>query len=349
MTPTTEATRWVDLPDAPTVPDLRFRAWRDVADYASMATIMGASNMADGVPSIPTAQEVRGRREGDPRSDPPLDIILAEVDGRPIACAGQDRVVRDGEAMFEIWGYVDPAFRRRGIGSALIGWNVRRAHERAAKLDPGQPVVVQAFADEGQDGQLALLAAHGYDRVRQFFLMRRDLTAPIPDAPLPDGLELRPVTPDQHRPIHGAQVEAFRDHWGSREPSEHEFETTYAREELDTGLWVIAWDGDQIAGVVENWIYPEENATLGVARGWLESISVRRPWRRRGLARALTAASLARLRDAGMLEGMLGVDATNPQGALGLYEDLGFEIKQREGVYRRTYPWVGGPDLSPPT
>jgi ribosomal protein S18 acetylase RimI-like enzyme len=101
----------------------------------------------------------------------------------------------------------------------------------------------------------------------------------------------------------------------------------------------VAWDGDEIAGVVQNWIWAEENAQLGVARGWLEHISVRRPWRRRGLGRAITAESLRRLAAAGMTEAILGVDADNPTGALGLYEGLGFEVDQRSQVYRR--PLVG--------
>ena len=246
--------------------------------------------------------------------------------------------MRDGETMFETWGYVDPAFRRMGIGTRAPGLE-RPSRPRAdGRAGPGaarrRPVVRRR-------GPGRPPGAAGGPWLRTHSPVLPDAARPDradPRRAAPDGLELRPVTPDQHRPIHDAQVEAFRDHWGSREPTEHDFEVTYAHKELDTGLWVIAWDGDQIAGVVENWIYPEENATLGVARGWLESISVRRPWRRRGLARALTAASLARLRDAGMVEGMLGVDATNPTGAFGLYEGLGFEIKQREGVYRRTYP-----------
>jgi ribosomal protein S18 acetylase RimI-like enzyme len=74
---------------------------------------------------------------------------------------------------------------------------------------------------------------------------------------------------------------------------------------------------------------------MGVRRGWLEHISVRAPWRRRGLARAMTAESLRRLRDAGMTEAMLGVDADNPTGALGLYQRLGFEVDARSTAYRR--------------
>ena len=87
--------------------------------------------------------------------------------------------------------------------------------------------------------------------------------------------------------------------------------------------------------MVQNWIWPEENERLGVKRGWLEHISVRRPWRRRGLARAITAASLVKSREVGLDEAMLGVDSENPNGALGLYEGLGFSVESRAAAYRR--------------
>ena len=67
----------------------------------------------------------------------------------------------------------------------------------------------------------------------------------------------------------------------------------------------------------------------------IPGLRFRRPWRRRGLGRSMTAASLRRLRVAGMSEALLGVDAKNPTGALGLYEGLGFSVHQRSSVYRR--------------
>jgi len=67
----------------------------------------------------------------------------------------------------------------------------------------------------------------------------------------------------------------------------------------------------------------------------VEDISVRRPWRRRGLARALIAASIAVLREQGMTEGALGVDTENPSGALRLYESCGFLAVKREAAYRK--------------
>ncbi|MBA2299568.1 MAG: GNAT family N-acetyltransferase [Chloroflexi bacterium] len=95
----------------------------------------------------------------------------------------------------------------------------------------------------------------------------------------------------------------------------------------------LGWRGGRGRG--PEWIWAAENEELGVARGWLEHISVRRPWRRRGLGRAITAEALRRLAAAGMTDAMLGVDADNPTGALGLYEGLGFEVDQRSQVYRR--------------
>jgi ribosomal protein S18 acetylase RimI-like enzyme len=86
-----------------------------------------------------------------------------------------------------------------------------------------------------------------------------------------------------------------------------------------------------------SWIWRAENETLGVRRGWLERISVRRPWRKRGLATALIVSALEGLRDRGMTDAMLGVDAENVTGALGLYEKLGFRVKDRSTNYRKAF------------
>ena len=43
--------------------------------------------------------------------------------------------------------------------------------------------------------------------------------------------------------------------------------------DLDTSLWQVGWDGDEVAGSVQTWIWKEENETLGTKRAWLESVS----------------------------------------------------------------------------
>ena len=140
---------------------------------------------------------------------------------------------------------------------------------------------------------------------------------------------------DQHRQIFDATNEAFEDHWGHREQTESDFRRVFDSPDLDTGLWSVAWDGDQIAGSVQTYIWAEENRLLGISRAWMERISVRRAWRGRGIAEALIVDNLRRLQGAGIDEAMLGVDAENPTGALQLYEGLGFEVRDSSQAYRK--------------
>ena len=98
---------------------------------------------------------------------------------------------------------------------------------------------------------------------------------------------------------------------------------------------MVAWDGDEIAGAVVNTISEHENRELNRARGLLDSVFVRRPWRSRGLAAALVARSLVVLRERGMTSAWLGVDADNPTGALRLYEKAGFGVHLRSTAYRK--------------
>jgi mycothiol synthase len=317
---------------------LEIRPFRDDTDYDRWADLIRAASQHDGIPFLPTAENIRIDTEGSAGIDPRLDVVFAEVDGVPVGAAEVRRTVRDGVATFEMGGTVRPDMRRRGIGRRLLDHNLARTAERVALEPAGAPVQGGTFIEDVEVGALVLVASAGFQPIRHFFLMRRRGLTDVPDAPLPDGLEFRPVTKDQHRAIFDAEREAFRDHWNEREWPDEEFETTHAFPEIDTGLWVVAWDGDKIAGVVQSWVWPDENARLGVKRGWLEHISVRRPWRRRGVGRAITAEALARLRAAGLDEAMLGVDSESPTGALGLYEGLGFEVHSRATAFHLDLP-----------
>ncbi len=333
----------LEVADAPPIDGLGFRRPRgDDADYAAMAGVIGAANRHDEIPWLPTVANLREEIEDATGVDPGRDLVMAEVAGRAIAEAGVERVIRAGRPVYDVWGHVVPGYRRRGIGRALLRENLRRVAERIAldasgsEASDDRPQQVRAFADDAETGHRAILGAEGFASIRWFFRMRRPTLEDIPEIPLPAGIELRPVRPADHRTIIEAEFEAFRDHWEPPDLTEEVFETTFKKADLDTGLWVVAWDGDEVAGVVQNWIWHDENEELGVARGWLEHISVRRPWRRRGLGRAITAESLRLFRAAGMSEAMLGVDADNPTGALALYEGLGFVVERRSSVYGRS-------------
>ncbi len=333
---TTRTTTWLEIPDAPDLSGLRFRRLRrDAADYDALAAVFRASNGADDIPYMPTGTNLREDFEDQDRFDPDVDFIVAEIDGVQVANAGVDEVKRGQLVVYELFGHTDPAWRRRGLGRALLAANLRRARERAAAAaaTDDRPAFAGSFTHDSEVGHRAILAETGFETVRYFFDMTCDL-ADVEVTPLPEGLEIRPVTPDQHRAIWEADHEAFQDHWEARQPEESDFVTLFAKSDFDPSLWVVAWDGDEVAGSVQAWIWKDENEALGVQRGWLEHISVRRPWRGRGLARALSTEAMRRLRERGMTEAMLGVDAANPTGALGLYESMGFRVGHRSEAGR---------------
>ena len=334
MTRTTAAPAEHTLPDAPPIDGLRARFLADDSDYERLAELIQAAHVHDDIPWLPTAGSVRVDLSSD-LLDVARDLVLVEIDGLVVAMTAVPKEVRGGVPTYEVWGKVAPEFRHRGIGRWLLAWSVERARQRAMAEHPGETVILGAHAGEQEAAARSLYADVGLTPVRYFFLMRRPGLRDLAVPPLPDGLEVRRVTPDQHRILHDASTEAFRDHWEAHDHGEEGFRQKFGQAELNTDLWAVAWDGDQVAGIVEGWIWPEENERLGLRRGWLEEISVRRPWRRRGLARALTAIAMSRLSDAGMDEAALGVDAENPSGALGLYESLGFTVFRRSIAYRR--------------
>jgi mycothiol synthase len=325
-------------PAAPTIRGLRIRPYAGEADMPDIVRIENAENAADQVDYRMTVSDLRARyRNPSEQFDPARDVVIAVVDGTVVGFANQDWIDTHDVRIREhrLGGAVDPQWRRRGVGSALLADNERRARALAATHDTDRPRAFGAFSGEHQPGAIALLTGAGYTQVRYFFDMERPNLDEVPDVPLPEGLELRPITPDLLRRMWDADVEAFRDHWGGFDASDAAFQRYLDAPDNDPTLWVVAFDGDEIAGAVVNTIYAAENAALGVRRGWLDSVFTRRPWRRRGLARALIARSLVVLRERGMTSAMLGVDAENPSGALSLYESVGFGVVKRFTAWRK--------------
>jgi GNAT superfamily N-acetyltransferase len=264
------------------------------------------------------------------------------VDGIPVAfCKVEWIDTNDGLREYRSWCEVHPDWRRRRVGSALFAWAREHIEQRAATQDVDRPKVAGCWGSVTDLGADPLYRAHGYEPARWFFHMNRDLTLPIEVPPLPEGIEVRPVTSDDARRLFLADNEAFLDHWGGIDTSEAAFQKWIADDDWDPSLHVVAFDGDEIAGAVINAIYHKANADMGVLHGWLDSVFTRRPWRRRGLAHALVARSLVLLKERGMAEGILGVDADNETGALGVYTDNGFVATEKFTAYRRPLE-VGG-------
>ena len=309
-------------------------------DFPGIVDLIGDVNRHDDLDWLPTVTSLTHEWTPSPAFDPRRDAILIEIDGRQMAAGWVDWVERDDKIIhnFEIW--VHPDRRRTGLGRRILAWLEDRA--RASVADgTGGPAALSHVLGGGLIVSNAAAVAFGermgYATIRYGFQMRRPLDLRIPDVAMPDGLEVRPVTPDDHRAIWAADIEAFQDHWEARVRTEHDYVRTFEDPDHDTALWQVAWDGDEVAGVIMNNIYAEQNANLGIDIGWLDHVSVRRQWRGRGVASALIVRSLQILRDKRMTVAALGVDAENPTGALGLYGRFGFRPYATWAVLRKGF------------
>ena len=325
-------------PAATLPPGVSLRPFAGDADLAAFVEIHRAANEADGVEERTTLEAMRNWASYPSRSfDVSRDVVVAEVAGRPVAYGVTNWVdTSDGVREYGSRGHVHPNWRRRGIGTAILRHNEAQMREQAFAHDVDTPRVHGAYSSERRPGATALLEANGYRPVRWFFDMVRPTLDGIVVPPLPDGIEIRPVSGrDQMRKLFDADVEAFHDHWGGFDATDEVFEQWLADPDYDPALFVVAWDGEEIAGAVWNVIQVAENEAFNRRRGLLDSVAVRRPWRGRGLGSALVGLSLRLLREHGMDSATLGVDADNPNGALRLYENAGFEVDVRSTGYRK--------------
>ncbi len=333
------------LADAPAIPGLRFRRYRGETDLPKMVRVANAGHDADGVDEVVTVEGMTVDYASLTNSDPYRDVVLAEVDGRLVGYARVEwEDENNGGRTYNSFGFVDPTWRRRGLGRTMLLENERRLRQIAADHLHDKPRWLGSFGADRDESNTHLLLSEGYVVVRHFYDMVRPSLDDIQDFSLPEGLQVRPVSREGVRAVFDADGEAFRDHWGGIDSSEAAFQRWIGSPTFDPSLYIVAWDGDQIAGGVVNIIDPVENATRGYQRGWLDSVFTCRPWRRRGLARALIGQSFRVLRERGMTSAALGVDAANPNEALALYESSGFAVHRSYAAYRKPFDPAAGPE-----
>lgn len=322
--------------------EITFRPFRGEADYPEICRIITACKDVDRLERADTVEDIARNYAHLHNCDPYRDMLFASGNGQAVGYTrGWWETDGEGNWLGFTLGYVLPEWRGRGIGRTLLNFVENRlrgislAQIESGTILPTMPRYFDGWAEDGETAKEALLLRAGYKPIRYAFNMVRPDLEDIPDAPLPPGLKVRPVLPEHYRPIWNASNEAFRDHWGYIPEPEEEFQNMLESPTFDPTLWRVAWDGDQVAGVVLSFINKAENAEYNRRRGYTEGISVRRPWRRRGLARALICLSLHALEERGMDHAALGVDAENISGALRVYEWCGFRAVKRNTIYRK--------------
>lgn len=329
----------IEINTAPAIAGLKFRHFRGPTDYLPMSTVVALSADADQLERVSTAEDVAQTYAHLTNCDPYQDMIMAEINGEVIGYSRGWWFEEDnGPRLYALFGFLVPAWRRQGIGRAMLQWMESRLRAIATEHPPAQEKFLQSFTTQHEVGLVAMLENEGYKPVRRNWDMVRPTLDNIPSFPMPEGLEIRPVLPEHYRAIWDASNESFRDHWGFSHPTEADYQEWLTDKNIfQPELWQIAWDvaTNQIAGQVRPFIHQAQNEKYGRKRGFTEFISVRRPWRKQGLARALIGRALEAQKQQGMTESALGVDSENLSGATRIYQDCGFVVVKENTIYRK--------------
>jgi mycothiol synthase len=242
---------------------------------------------------------------------------LAYVDGEPAGFG----VGRQSSLPRSEYGAarVLPAFRRRGVGRALLQEIRGHARERGA-----DDVWGRIRADDA--GSLEFARRHGFEEVGRECDVVLELASSPPALPEPPaGITLVSFAerPDLLHAVWALDNEVSVDLPAHRTHEPMPF-ADWARENIEgPGAFpeacFIALEGDEVVGYTALRRYGAESPE---AQNRLTA--VRRPWRRRGIATALKRAQIEAARTAGIERISTSNDETNV-GMRGVNERLGYE------------------------
>ena len=174
----------------PPIRGLRFRHFAGSSDYAGMNDAANAAREANGDHFITPLDGFANYYEHLHNCDKERDLFIVDVDGQVVGYGRTEWRDEDEDRIHEVTCFLAPAWRRQGIGRAMLETLEERAVAVASILDVAPRAFLQTDT-MGDAGAVALLEGSGYEAVRYFYVMVRPNLDPMPDAPMPAGLEIR--------------------------------------------------------------------------------------------------------------------------------------------------------------
>ncbi|GAB3793743.1 mycothiol synthase [Nocardioides ungokensis] len=200
---------------------------------------------------------------------------------------------------------VHPEARRHGLGGELLA-------EVLAAYD-GE---LRAWSHGDHPGAAALARHHGFDRVRELWVMRRPGSLPLAEVPALDGVTIRGFEPGDEAELIRVNAAAFAAHPEQGAMDAANLAERMSQEWFDPAGLLVAVDGDRMLGF--HWT-KRHSPELGE----VYVVGIDPAAQGRGLGKALTLAGLHHLADGGAREVLLYVESDNAP-AIAVYSGLGF-------------------------
>jgi mycothiol synthase len=248
-------------------------------------------------------------------------------------------VARDSDGVLQGYCWVEKrsnntvviadALIRPGGDPALAQRLLDQVRSAASEIHPD--LALHMFAVPTNRMKTRLLEAAGATVVRHFWRMTIDLPeSPAPVVPaLSPGVELRVADRGEAdlRAVHQVINTAFLDHFGSQSSSYEDWAPTHTLGAFGdfTLWWLVTVDGEPAAAQLAGW-YQDEG-------GHIADLGTLPAYRGRGLGRLLLLTAFAEFHRRGERRVNLGVDASNPTGAVPLYESVGMRKRHETAIY----------------
>jgi len=234
--------------------------------------------------------------------------LVAELHGEPVGfCNARVEKGTPEKKGFIIDLAILPPHRCKGYGKALYAKALESLRSR------GMDSVEVWIWDRALPAK-RFLESLGYAKVRASGIMGRSIRDPLPSAQHPYGIEIARSDMTRHdlETQNRLDNEAFKEHYNFRPRTMEDTDfLLFKNPGLERPQMFFAMVGGEPVGytiVIEDVKWREQR---GEIRGWILDIGVIKAHRGKGVGNALMSAGLKALREAGMEEAVLGVDAMN--------------------------------------
>lgn len=239
----------------------------------------------------------------------PLDeaarIALADGDAEVITDDDGFALVHSSDGDADLSLVVRPAARGRGLGSSLL-----------ARAEEAHAGALTAWSHGNHPAAARLARSHGWDRVRDLWVMRRPASVPLPAPATPSGVTIRSYRDSDAADVVRVNAAAFADHPEQGAMDLDNLARRMAEPWFDPAGLLVAEDDTGMLGF--HWTKQHD-----AGRGEVYVVGVAPHAQGRGLGKVLTLAGLHHLAGLGVDEVLLYVESDNAP-AVAVYSGLGF-------------------------